>query len=222
MRTARRVIVNADDFGLTLGINRGVAEAHERGVLTSTSLMMSAPAAHDAIKLSRDLPRLGLGLHVVAGNEMSASDWQEELERQLREFQALVGAAPTHLDSHHNVHLHDHALPAFVSAARRLGIPLRGHSPARLISSFYGRWADESHPEQLSAKHLIGLLAQVGPGWTELVCHPGYVDHELQSSYAAERELELETLCDARVRRAIAEQEIELASFAALASEVVP
>jgi hopanoid biosynthesis associated protein HpnK len=61
----RRLIINADDFGLTAGVNRAVAEAHEHGVVTSTTLMANGRAFADAIGLAQSQPRLGVGCHIV-------------------------------------------------------------------------------------------------------------------------------------------------------------
>jgi hopanoid biosynthesis associated protein HpnK len=60
-----RLIVNADDFGLTGGVNRAVVELHRAGVLTSTTLMARAGATSEAIGLARATPTLGVGCHVV-------------------------------------------------------------------------------------------------------------------------------------------------------------
>jgi predicted glycoside hydrolase/deacetylase ChbG (UPF0249 family) len=60
-----RLIVNADDFGLTRGINRAVAELHSAGVLSSATLMANGPAFHDAISVAKAHPKLGVGCHVV-------------------------------------------------------------------------------------------------------------------------------------------------------------
>jgi len=60
-----RFIVNADDFGLTAGVNRAIVELHAAGVLTSTSLMARGQATNDAIDLARSTPTLGVGCHVV-------------------------------------------------------------------------------------------------------------------------------------------------------------
>ncbi|MFP5232674.1 MAG: ChbG/HpnK family deacetylase [Acidobacteriota bacterium] len=60
-----RLILNADDFGLTAGINRAIAELHLAGVLTSATLMANGPAFDDAIRIALALPRLGVGCHVV-------------------------------------------------------------------------------------------------------------------------------------------------------------
>jgi predicted glycoside hydrolase/deacetylase ChbG (UPF0249 family) len=57
----RRLVVNADDLGLTLGVNSGIYDAHDRGVLTSASLFANAPATADAIYRARFRPSLGIG-----------------------------------------------------------------------------------------------------------------------------------------------------------------
>jgi predicted glycoside hydrolase/deacetylase ChbG (UPF0249 family) len=61
----RRLIINADDFGLTQGVNQGIADAHSRGVVSSTTLMASGHAFDDALRVARGLPNLSVGCHVV-------------------------------------------------------------------------------------------------------------------------------------------------------------
>jgi hopanoid biosynthesis associated protein HpnK len=61
----RRLIVNADDFGLTAGVNRGIVEAHSGGIVTSSTLMANASALDDAIRVAASRPELSLGCHVV-------------------------------------------------------------------------------------------------------------------------------------------------------------
>jgi hopanoid biosynthesis associated protein HpnK len=61
----RRLIINADDFGLTPGVNRAIIEAHQHGVVTSSTLMAVGDAFDDAAKLARQNPRLRVGCHVV-------------------------------------------------------------------------------------------------------------------------------------------------------------
>jgi predicted glycoside hydrolase/deacetylase ChbG (UPF0249 family) len=60
-----RLIVNADDFGLTPGVNRAILELHRAGVLTSATLMARAPATEEAIAIARTTPSLGVGCHIV-------------------------------------------------------------------------------------------------------------------------------------------------------------
>ncbi|HEY3018590.1 MAG TPA: ChbG/HpnK family deacetylase, partial [Solirubrobacteraceae bacterium] len=101
--TARRwLIVNADDFGLTAGVSRGIARAHRHGIVTSTSLMVDAPGAAAAARLAREHPGLDVGLHADARPD--ERDWSGALARQLERFRELMGRGPTHLDSHHDVH----------------------------------------------------------------------------------------------------------------------
>jgi hopanoid biosynthesis associated protein HpnK len=61
----RKLIVTADDFGAALAVNEAVERAHREGILTAASLMVSAPAAADAVARAKTLPRLGVGLHLV-------------------------------------------------------------------------------------------------------------------------------------------------------------
>ena len=61
----RRLIINADDFGLTSGVNRAIVEAHERGVVTSATLMANGRAFDEAVTLARSRTRLGVGCHIV-------------------------------------------------------------------------------------------------------------------------------------------------------------
>lgn len=60
----RRLIVNADDFGRSQAINEAVIQAHERGILTTASMMVNEPAFEQAVSLARSHPRLGVGLHL--------------------------------------------------------------------------------------------------------------------------------------------------------------
>lgn len=59
-----QLIINADDFGLCLGVNKGIAEAHSTGVLTSATLMANMPAAEQAVEIARKLTKLGVGVHL--------------------------------------------------------------------------------------------------------------------------------------------------------------
>jgi hopanoid biosynthesis associated protein HpnK len=63
--TRRRVILTADDFGLSEAVNAGIERAHRDGVLTHASLMVAGPAAGDAVRRARRMPGLRVGLHLV-------------------------------------------------------------------------------------------------------------------------------------------------------------
>jgi len=218
----KRLIVTADDFGMSTGINRGIVQAHRGGILTSASLLVNRPASEEAATLGRACPALSIGLHL----ELDRGDPERaraELDGQLARFLNLVGAAPTHVDSHHDAHRDPRVLPHVLAWAGRAGVPVRGHSQARHVGQFYGQWGGDRHLEQISFEGLLRLLdTEVCEGITELTCHPGYVESGFPSSYTVKREVELRTLCDQRVRREIEARQIRLVGFRDLCALATP
>jgi predicted glycoside hydrolase/deacetylase ChbG (UPF0249 family) len=226
--TARRVIVNADDFGASTGVNRGVIDAHRRGVVTSASLMVTGRAATEAATLARDNPTLSLGLHWdVWGEDERTFDVEDgqavaaEFSRQLDAFHRLVGRLPTHVDSHKHAHLLPETYPVISGLVTPLDVPLRGDGAVAYIGGFYAQWewlvTDLAH---VSVGFLQQLLAQevTGP-WTEIACHPGYVSDDFPSPYLWEREHELATLTDPAIRTTIEQLGLRLCSYPDHASE---
>jgi len=212
------LIVNGDDFGASRGINRGIVDAHQRGILTSTSLLVNTPWSAQAAELSRSAPEMSVGLHADLRNEFHANAGPARLravlDAQLARFEVLMGRSPTHLDSHHNAHRDPRALPFFLDLAREHSLPLREHSLVRYFSKFYGQWGGQAHLEQVSPENLAHILeTEIDPGVTELSCHPGYVDPDFFSGYSSEREAELQALCDPRIREVLEAQSIELISY---------
>jgi predicted glycoside hydrolase/deacetylase ChbG (UPF0249 family) len=234
----RVLVVNADDFGRSHGINRGVALAHDRGIVTSASAMVCWPAAEEAAELARQRPRLSVGLHVDLG-EWTYEDgrWSAlyrraaedagsvagEFEAQLTRFRELFGRSPTHLDSHQHVHREEPLRSILIEAGRRFGIPVRELTPAIVYrGDFYGQTAEgEPLPDAIGLESLVGLLSSLPDGITELGCHPA-AEPELGSSYATPRPHELEVLCDPRLRAAVQAEGIELSSFAGVSSSLAP
>lgn len=221
---ARTVIVNADDFGASHGVNAGIVEAHAHGIVTSTSLMVTGRAAREAAALARSHPRLSVGLHLdldgedavarVALDDVEAV--RAELQRQLDAFGDLLGRPPTHVDSHHHVHERPLIAPLAQALVAPLGVPLRGDGRVTYVGGFYAQWewqvTDLAH---VSVPALLGILRdETGPGWTEIGCHPGRVTPDFRSVYLAEREAELTTLTDACLPAAIAALGLRLAGFA--------
>lgn len=140
---ARRLIVNADDFGRSPSINAAVARAHREGILTSASLMVNEPGCAEAVALARENPRLGVGLHLtlLAGHSALPPEripgladehgrfsdspvgtgWRYFFRRELREpLRAEIAAqferfAATGLPCDHvNGHLHLHLHPVIL------------------------------------------------------------------------------------------------------------
>ena len=95
---ARRLVVNADDFGLSAGVNRGILEAHAAGVVTSASLLVNTPGFAAAAAAARAAPRLGVGLHLnlTVGLPVSPPDAVPSLcgrDGRLRTLPRLVAHA---------------------------------------------------------------------------------------------------------------------------------
>ncbi len=156
---SRRLIVNADDFGRTPGVNAGALEAHRRGIVTSATVMVLEAAAEAAIATAKtQAPGLDLGLHVVlTGGGQPASppgevpslapggrlprnagalaagldrgEIRREIEAQIARFERLAGRLPSHLDSHHHAALHPDVEPVFGAIARERCLPVRASSP---------------------------------------------------------------------------------------------
>jgi predicted glycoside hydrolase/deacetylase ChbG (UPF0249 family) len=227
------LVVNADDFGRTRGINRGVIRAHEEGIVTSASLMVRWPAAAEAASYARLRPELGVGLHLDLGEwRFEAGEWQATYEvrgaqdnpnraiaEQIARFRELVGRDPTHLDSHQHVHLHEPVRSALLEQADELGVPVRGVTPVVVHrGEFYGQTGEgEPWPVGIAVERLVGLIRDAGPGVTEIACHPGFVDAELDSAYRAEREDEIRALCSAAATAAVREPGVLLGTFGSLA-----
>ena len=128
-RSDRVLIVNADDFGRSPGVNAGIVRAHEEGIVTSATLMVRWPDAAAAAAYGRD-GDLAVGLHLDLGEwAYRDGEWRElyvvvddrdaaaveaEVAAQLDRFEELMGRPPTHLDSHQHVHREG---PASESAA---------------------------------------------------------------------------------------------------------
>ena len=154
----RALIVNADDFGLTRGVSAGILEAHRHGIVTSTTVLVTADVDRRQVDEARDTG-LGLGLHVNltlgkpltrgrslvdgggrfvrdprrAADIAEAKDVRAEVEAQIERFERLVGRAPTHLDTHHHVGLYPPVRDVVLDVARALGLPVRSQDAAARV-----------------------------------------------------------------------------------------
>jgi predicted glycoside hydrolase/deacetylase ChbG (UPF0249 family) len=153
VKPARTLIVNADDFGLTGGVSRGILEAYRTGIVTSTTVIVNRPI-HPALVEELLASRLGVGLHLnltlgspvsdpgrvpslvgVQGTFMrdprevasraSKDEARIELGTQIDVFRKLTGRFPTHLDTHHHVGCHQPILDLVLDFAAAIKVPVR-------------------------------------------------------------------------------------------------
>jgi hypothetical protein len=157
MKPARRLIVNADDYGLTAGVSRGILDAHRRGIVTSTTLLVNRPVDPALIEALRS-SGLGVGLHMnltlgppiapvtrvaslvdgegrfvrdarAAAQRARKDEARIELGMQIDEFRRIMGRFPTHLDSHHHVGRHEPILELVLDFAQAIKVPVRTQDP---------------------------------------------------------------------------------------------
>ncbi len=218
----RFAIFNADDFGYSRGINRGIAQAHREGVVTSATLVVNGSATLEAVALARELEGLSVGLHVNFTNEAqcfvdleSPRAIRAELRAQFDRYLDLLGALPTHVDSHQHIHRDRRVRPSFEELADEHRLPLRDRPPVVFKGGFYGQWEyGVSDRSKVSLPALERILRQeLTEGIYEMSCHPGYVDPEFECVYHQDREWELETLCDPRLPGILADAGIELIGY---------
>lgn len=215
-----RLVVTADDFGLSPAVNVGVELAHTSGIVTSTSLMVRRPAAEDAVRRAGRLPGLSMGLHVeLTSYSVVDGAWvvdevvvdpgdreavESEVAEQVRRFESLVGRRPSHLDSHHHLHREEPVASVVAAMAERLGVPVRDDGSWSYRGDFYGQFgAGTPWPEGVTTHSLIAILGTLTPGITELACHPAAASHRAHGTYDRERVVELTSLCDPLVRAEI-------------------
>lgn len=248
------LIINADDFGLSKGQNYGIVEACRHGVVTSTTALVNGEAVEHAAALSRDLPKLGVGMHFVLTLGMPLSPmlgltrdgqlgkwiWEmaeqgalpldeiaRELDCQFNRFVDLFGREPTHLDSHHHVHMIPAIFPLVAEFAARKGVAMRVDRQVQALhgltlsaapttdgfsSDFYG----DEISEALLLQELDASAARAERS-LEVMAHPAFVDNTVRkSAYCWPRLAELDVLTSPSLKDAIAERGYRLGTFSDL------
>jgi predicted glycoside hydrolase/deacetylase ChbG (UPF0249 family) len=160
---SRTLIVNADDWGLTPGVSRGILEAHRKGIVSSTTVMVNRPIDPGLLAELR-ASGLGVGLHlnltlgapvsdpvrvpslvdaegkfIRDAREVAArvnkDEARIELGNQIDAFRHFLGAFPTHLDSHHHVGRHQPILDLMLDFARAIKVPVRSQDDAVRVAA---------------------------------------------------------------------------------------
>ncbi len=150
----RFLIVNADDFNLTPGVNRAILECHDRGILSSTTFMANLPVDARAVRELKKRKKLGVGIHLnvtlktplsrpekvrsLMGAEGRFRKYPEQTSKlpkadelaleyatQIEFFKKIFGRMPTHLDTHHQVHNFPFFLRVLCRVARYYKLPVR-------------------------------------------------------------------------------------------------
>lgn len=244
------VIINADDFGLSASVNQGIIEAHRAGVISSASVMTNMPGFRRALTWARRTPTMGVGLHVNLTDRRPLShprsvrslinpesgmfhsqydtwkseDIEREIQTQWYAFRTL-GHKPTHIDSHHHVHLiYPAVFQAVAKLALRESVPIRYRpDPAMLADSTTAikttdRLILDTYFDIDGTKRFCQHLQQLEDGTTEIMCHPGHANPDLHryTPWTEERELELKHLLHPDVRSILQANDIHLIHYGQL------
>ena len=239
------LIVNADDFGLSRGVNYGIIESHKNGIVTSTTLMVNMPAAKHALSLAKKFRSLAVGVHlnITAGkpihpnvpslvndkgyfhskkeilNKANVLEIENEFRAQINGFYRL-GLVPTHLDTHHNLHGTEPFYSIVKVLADEYKLPVRRLNKEEQSMNTL-RFCSKFHGDDVSYETLLDIVeyARINP--IEMMCHPGFVDQHLlkHSSYNIQRTKELDILTNSLTITAIQKTNINLRTFKNLGSK---
>ncbi|MFY4774452.1 chitin disaccharide deacetylase [Metabacillus sp. RGM 3146] len=217
-----KLIVNADDFGYSPGVNYGILDAHHQGILTSATMMMNMPGTDHACIISKHAPDLGIGVHFVLTTgfpltngaslkgengrfltqqqffkrELNAKEIQDEFQAQLSKF-LKAGLQPTHFDSHHHVHRQPIVWEILKEIAEGLSIPVRNPMVASLPDQekvLTSVFSSSFYGEKLTKEDFIRILNDMADTEIlEIMCHPGYVDEQLLENSSYHKQRAYET-----------------------------
>src|SRR3989339_1163557 len=187
----RKLIINADDYGLSKKFNGGILELIGKGIVTSTTVMIKREFIKPKDLLEQK--HVSIGLHL----ELSLETPAEEMEQQIKVFSKLFGRFPSHLDGHKYYHLLPSNFSKVLKIAKKYELPVRStSSDDRKIM----REAGIKTPDQFISWHpdrkakLFKDLKSAKSRTIELLCHPGYFDPKATDSYNKQREVEQEIL----------------------------
>ncbi|QHZ48785.1 chitin disaccharide deacetylase [Bacillus sp. NSP9.1] len=204
----KKLIINADDFGYSRGVNYGIIDAHKLGILTSATLMTNMPGAGHAARLARESPELGVGVHLVLtcgrpllpghrtivdarGNfrdlafyqgayTIDADEVYDEWKAQIEKCLAF-GLEPDHLDSHHHINRYPQISEVFLALAKEYRLPVRHNIETDALREKNVNTTDffaTVLETALKDDEAIAGLFQ-HHDTVEVMTHPAYLDKEL-------------------------------------------
>ncbi len=231
-----RLVINGDDFGLTKGVTYGILEAHNKGILTSTTALVNQPFFVEAMNLAQNYPNLGVGVHlnltvgkpltdveslidaatgmfyrkpeIVFSHEVDYDEIYQEWKCQIDTFIKLSKRYPDHLDSHHfSSDYNDQTKEILKQLCKEYDLP------ARLDGTYY--FSRDFYNDTVSAETLMEIIKTNLNRNIEIMVHPGWCDLELyhKSSYSFKRVEELDILCGEQIKNFIKNHNIELVHY---------
>ena len=188
MNQTKQLILNADDFGLTRGVNAAILRAHREGILTSATLMANASAFDDAVASALATPSLGVGCHLVlvggrsvaspreipslaspdgqlpsslaalAARVSSGAIKQTDIERELRAQVEKIKSAGI-VPTHFDTHKHAHMLPRVLRAVGVIAHEFGVHRIRKPFERLRHSWSGSPRPKQLFAASAVRAMS---------------------------------------------------------------
>ncbi|MCL2522689.1 MAG: ChbG/HpnK family deacetylase [Erysipelotrichales bacterium] len=213
----RKIIVNADDYGMTKSLNDGIIYAYNNGVLSSTTVMAHLCSIEEIKRLATEAKGIGIGVHLTLTQGIPLTDFSTvredgtfnrakifqddfNINEVRKEFIAQIehvknsGVKLTHLDSHHHVHMRDSIKDLMTELSLKYKLPVRGMSDnVQFDARFYNK--------TVSLEFFMDIIKN-SEGIIEIMTHPSFVDAQLlkATSYNEPRGLELEILTSSEVK----------------------
>lgn len=241
-----QLIINADDMGLCEAVNYGIISAYEKGIVTSCTLMAGMPGFEHAVKVLKEHPDLGVGVHMTLSlgkpvleghttivdekgyfyrritNEKVATFNQEEIYKewcaQIEKVKA-AGLAITHLDSHHHVHTLEALAPVVKRILDKYQLPIRGGFEVPMDYPKIVPLIDSFYGEQVHEDYFEKHLQSIKAyPIADLMCHPAFVEEKLiqATSYHTARMKEYSLLTDESIKHQLEAAQIKLVSYNAV------
>lgn len=246
-----KLIVNADDFGLSKGSNYGIYEAHINGIVTSTTLMVTMPAVLHAKRLAEKAPKLAIGLHlnIALGKPLtscktlvkpcgnfykpkdkpnqdlfSEEEIYNEFLAQYELFLEIMKRKPTHIDSHLYTHqVYKKAKNAALRLAKEKNIAIRSFNYDNYQAPIFLDWFKYRENKDLKQTFIQEFNKLEQNKTYELMVHPAFLDEFIlnKSSYNLGRLIELDVLTCKETKRMIDDRKVELTNFLSLGGKNV-
>ncbi|MXQ54670.1 chitin disaccharide deacetylase [Shimazuella alba] len=206
------LLVNADDFGFSRGVNHGIIDAHRFGIVNSTTMMVHTPATEHAVELAKQYPQLRVGIHLTLtfgkpvnqdvpslvdengffrvdknyekNSDVLLEDVRKEWEDQIQKFFSF-GIRPAHMDSHHHIHAWPFLEPVVKELAQKYNLPVRNAFRRNVeeIPLLSDVFLDGFYGENVSSHFFANLHQEVEDNVTlEVMCHPAYIDTFLKDN----------------------------------------
>lgn len=184
----KRIIINADDYGLSSKFNQGILELINQGIVTSVSVMINRRFVFPKELLGFSDISIGLHLESTEGDNLIYFD------KQIKKFKKIFGVWPSHLDGHLHCHLKKENRSQTIELAKKYNIPVRSRFKKGRLDLKNNKIKT---PERFftwnpkMAHTLLRRLRESQEDLVEVVCHPGYFDPNYLKKYNKQREKEM-------------------------------